>query len=112
MQQSPPTSRRRGEHITKNSSGVRIAKALSHPLRMRILMSMHAPIRRLSASVFAEENEVGLSHASYHFRELDVTFGCIEIVDRIQRRGAWENVYLPIERAMTGLASGKISAPP
>jgi hypothetical protein len=33
-----------------------------------------------------------LSHVSYHFRELEKA-GCIEIVRRIQRRGATEHVY-------------------
>jgi hypothetical protein len=89
----------RGDNITENSASVVMGKALSHPLRVRILTGMNAPRRRLSASEFAEETGVPLGLVAYHFRKLD-RYGCIEEVDTVQRRGAIEHVYLPTKRAM------------
>jgi hypothetical protein len=91
--------RQRGDHITGNSASVVMGKALSHPLRVRILTGMNAPRRRLSASDFSEETGIALGLVSYHFRKL-YKYGCIEEVDTVQRRGAVEHVYLPTKRAM------------
>jgi hypothetical protein len=62
-------------------------------------MSMHAPVRKLSPSGFAEEAGCSMGLASYHFRYLQKA-GCIDITETIQRRGATEHVYLPVKRAM------------
>ncbi len=92
-------SSKRGDHFSHNSPSVLMGKALSHPMRIRILTGMNTPLRRLSASVFSEENGVALGTASYHFRKLH-KYGCVELVDRFQRRGATEFVYYPTKRAM------------
>lgn len=69
----------------------RLAKALSHPLRQRIL-------QRLNEAGIASPNELSqllgdpLGNVSYHvriLRELD----CVELVRTEQRRGALEHYY-------------------
>lgn len=91
--------RHRGEHITGRSGSVLMGRALSHPLRVRILMSMNAPVRKLSPVGFSEEVGCSLGVASYHFRQLQKA-GCIEVTETVQRRGATEHIYLPVKRAM------------
>jgi hypothetical protein len=74
---------------------------LSHPLRVRILEV--ANTRDISPVQFVDEalepdginfqnRQHGLSHVSYHFRELEKA-QCIEVVATHQRRGATEHVY-------------------
>ncbi|HVO55008.1 MAG TPA: helix-turn-helix domain-containing protein [Solirubrobacterales bacterium] len=75
------------------------AKALGHPTRVRILMSMNAPTRTLSPKVFSEESGESLGNSSYHFRQLEKA-GCVEVVETIARRGATEHHYAPVKRAM------------
>lgn len=80
------------------------AAALRHPLRIRILEIVNE--RDISPSQFmlqrlAPDIEVSaksLSAISYHFREL-LKCGCLEIVERIPRRGATEHVYRGAVRA-------------
>ncbi|HVO55608.1 MAG TPA: helix-turn-helix domain-containing protein [Solirubrobacterales bacterium] len=88
-----------GEGISENSPAVLMARALSHPARIRILTHMNAPRRQLSPSKWSEEVDMPLSRAAYHFRQLAKN-GCIEIVETIPRRGATEHVYQPVKRAM------------
>jgi DNA-binding transcriptional ArsR family regulator len=76
-----------------------MARALSHPTRVRILMAMNAPSRRLSPKEFEDETGVAIAHASYHFRELEKA-GCIALVDRVPRRGATEHYYEPVRTAL------------
>ena len=119
MPQSRTTSRQLDE---------RLAKALSHPLRQRIL-------QRLNEGGVKSPNELSrdlgdpLGNVSYHvriLRELD----CVELVRTEQRRGALEHYYrataepwlddeqwargsllaLPLSRASTSQSSS--SAPP
>src|SRR5215210_567303 len=59
----------------------RLAKALSHPMRTRIL------------AIIDER----LPNVSYHVRAL-LDLGCIELVDTAQRRGAIEHYYRAIVR--------------
>jgi DNA-binding transcriptional ArsR family regulator len=68
----------------------RIAKALSHPMRARILMILNE--RVASPNEIAEEIEERLPNVSYHVRAL-LDLGCIELVDTAQRRGAVEHSY-------------------
>lgn len=91
--------RLRGEHISKGSMSVVMGRALSHPVRVRILMGMNAPVRKLSPSEFSEEAGVSMGLSSYHFREL-AKAGCIEVVETVQRRGATEHRYYPVKRAL------------
>jgi Helix-turn-helix domain len=76
-----------------------IARALSHPTRVRILMAMNSPRRRMSPKLFCDETGVQVGHASYHFRELAAS-GCIEMVETKQRRGATEHFYEPVKTAL------------
>jgi DNA-binding transcriptional ArsR family regulator len=82
-----------------STAGLKTAKALGHPTRVKILMSINAPVRTLSPKVFAEEAGISLGSASYHFRELE-KMGCVEVVGTVQRRGATEHHYAPVKRAM------------
>jgi hypothetical protein len=74
---------------------------LGHPLRVRILEITNE--RDISPSTFVDESlepkginfssrAHGLSHTSYHFRELEKA-GCIEVIETFQRRGATEHIY-------------------
>jgi hypothetical protein len=74
---------------------------LGHPTRVRLLEVANeraiSPIQFVHTYVRpkpkdAEAEKRALSHVSYHFRFLHKA-GCVEIVDRIPRRGSMENVY-------------------
>jgi hypothetical protein len=80
-----------------------VATAMSHPTRVRILMSMNTPRRRMSPKLFARETGLGVPHCSYHFGELEDA-GCIVLVDTKQRRGATEHIYEPLEAALAWTA--------
>ena len=73
----------------------RIAKALSHPMRARILGILDE--RVASPNEIAEMIEERLPNVSYHVRAL-LDLGCIELVDTAQRRGAIEHYYRAIVR--------------
>lgn len=69
----------------------RLAKALSHPLRQRILQRLNVEGVR-SPNELAQELGDPLGNVSYHvriLRELD----CVELVRTEQRRGALEHYY-------------------
>jgi hypothetical protein len=80
------------------------SEALRHPLRVRILEVVNE--RDISPVQFMNQGlapDVGvsakaLSSISYHFREL-AKCGCVEVVDRVARRGATEHVYRGAVRA-------------
>ncbi|HET7122197.1 MAG TPA: hypothetical protein VFI17_13220 [Solirubrobacterales bacterium] len=76
-----------------------MGRAMAHPTRIGILMSMNAPRRRLSPRMYADETGERLANSSYHFRELE-KFGCIELVGTQPVRGATEHFYEPSKRAM------------
>jgi hypothetical protein len=94
----------------RNSNSVRLAKALSHPLRIKILMAMNAPTRRLSPSDFSREKGLILSHSAYHFRKLE-KFGFIELVETRPRRGSTEHYYEPVKKAMAWKREWEAMAP-
>src|SRR5215207_7983088 len=72
-----------------------LAKALSHPLRMRILTILG---QRVASPVeLATELDVPLNNLSYHVRTL-LDLGCIELVRTEPRRGTLEHFYRAIER--------------
>ncbi len=83
----------------KRTGAVAVAQALSHPTRVRILMTMNAPERRMSPKQFCDLTGIEMNHASYHFRELQAS-GCIALVDQKQRRGATEHIYEPVKTAL------------
>ena len=73
----------------------RIAKALSHPMRARILGILDE--RVASPNEIAETIDERLPNVSYHVRAL-LDLGCIELVDTAQRRGAIEHYYRAVVR--------------
>ena len=73
----------------------RIAKALSHPMRARILAILNE--RTASPNEIAEMIDERLPNVSYHVRAL-LDLGCIELVDTAQRRGAIEHYYKALVR--------------
>jgi hypothetical protein len=88
-----------------------MAQALSHPVRAQILMRLNAPSRQVSPSQFSEETGKVLGDCSYHFRQLERKFKCLEVVDEIKRRGATEHVYAAIGRAMAWTAEWEMMGP-
>jgi hypothetical protein len=97
-----PIERRRVAPRGRDHSQL-LATAMLHPTRVRILMSMNTPRRRMSPKMFAKESGLDLRHCSYHFREL-ADAGCIVLVGTHQRRGATEHVYEPLEAALAWTA--------
>src|SRR5215213_10320840 len=75
----------------------RIAKALSHPMRARILGILDE--RVASPNEIAELIDERLPNVSYHVRAL-LDLGCIELVDTAQRRGAIEHYYRALVRPL------------
>jgi DNA-binding transcriptional ArsR family regulator len=73
----------------------RIAKALSHPMRARILAILNE--RTASPNEISEMIDERLPNVSYHVRAL-LDLGCIELVDTAQRRGAIEHYYQALVR--------------
>ena len=73
----------------------RIAKALSHPMRARILVILNE--RVASPNEIAELIDERLPNVSYHVRAL-LDLGTIELVDTAQRRGAIEHYYRAVVR--------------
>ena len=80
---------------TLNLVDPRIAKALSHPMRGRILAILNE--RTASPNEIAEMIDERLPNVSYHVRTL-LDLGCIELVDTAQRRGAIEHYYRALMR--------------
>jgi DNA-binding transcriptional ArsR family regulator len=68
----------------------RLVRALSHPLRVRILEVLTEQVA--SPNWLSERLEANLSHVAYHTRTLD-RCGCLDLVDTAQRRGATEHFY-------------------
>jgi hypothetical protein len=68
----------------------RLAKALSHPLRRRLLMAYTG--RVLSPSQVAAELDASLGDVSYHTKQL-LALGCIELVDAVRGRGGVKHYY-------------------
>jgi DNA-binding transcriptional ArsR family regulator len=77
----------------------RMVRSLAHPLRVRILDILSDRIA--SPNSLSEELEVGLSHVSYHTRELD-KYGALELVGTEPRRGATEHFYKATPQAFVG----------
>lgn len=73
----------------------RLAKALAHPLRARILVVLNE--RVASPNEMAELLDERLPNVSYHVRAL-VDLECIELVRTAQRRGAIEHYYRALKR--------------
>jgi DNA-binding transcriptional ArsR family regulator len=68
----------------------RLARALNHPTRARILAILNE--RSASPVELSELLDIELSSVSYHAREL-LKLDCIEVVKREQVRGAMKTTY-------------------
>jgi DNA-binding transcriptional ArsR family regulator len=73
-----------------------LAKALAHPLRVRILSSLHKGIS--SPNQLSQELNEPLGNVSYHVKTL-LEYDCVELVKTEPRRGAVEHFYRATERA-------------
>jgi DNA-binding transcriptional ArsR family regulator len=73
-----------------------LAKALAHPLRVRILTSLHKGIS--SPNQLSQELGEPLGNVSYHVKTL-LEYECVELVKTEPRRGAVEHFYRATERA-------------
>lgn len=77
----------------------RLVHALAHPLRVKILEILSDHVA--SPNSLAGRLETGLSDVAYHTRALD-RYGCLELVDTAQRRGATEHFYKAVPEAFVG----------
>lgn len=68
----------------------RLAKALSHPLRKRLLMAYTS--REASPSQVADELAAPLGDVSYHTKRLH-DYGCLELVRAVRGRGGVKHFY-------------------
>jgi DNA-binding transcriptional ArsR family regulator len=86
----------------------RIVKALSHPLRTRILQLLSEGVA--SPNEMAKALDEPLGNVSYHVRIL-LDHECIELVETKPRRGALEHFYRPLIRPMLGDAEWHALSP-
>jgi hypothetical protein len=77
----------------------RLVHALAHPLRVKILEVLSDHVA--SPNLLAGQLETGLSDVAYHTRALD-RYGCLELVDTAQKRGATEHFYKVTPGAFVG----------
>lgn len=71
----------------------RMAKALAHPLRSRILhLIAEAPAQGVSPNEMTKATGEPLGNVSYHTKAL-LELGLIDLSDTAQRRGAIEHYY-------------------
>lgn len=68
----------------------RLAKALSHPLRSRLLMAYSD--RVASPSQVAAELDASIGDVSYHTKRL-LEHGCLELVEAVRGRGGVKHFY-------------------
>jgi DNA-binding transcriptional ArsR family regulator len=73
-----------------------LAKALAHPLRVRILTELNRGIS--SPNQLAQQLDEPLGNVSYHVKTL-LEYDCVELVKTEPRRGAVEHFYRATERA-------------
>lgn len=92
----------------KNIDDPRFVKAMSHPLRVRILAMLDE--RKASPNQLAGWLGASLGTVAYHVRTLE-QLGLIELVDETRVRGAVEHHYRARERPNV-TAEGWAQAPP
>jgi DNA-binding transcriptional ArsR family regulator len=90
MPNTAPTSSSNGQRPAGETSEARIAKALAHPLRARILQRLGE--RVASPGDLAVELDAPLGVVSYHVRMLR-DYDCVELVRTEPRRGALQHFY-------------------
>lgn len=75
----------------------RFAKAISHPLRVRIMVELYrAP---MSPAEYAAKFGEALENVAYHFRTL-MECDCIRVIGKRARRGATEHFYENTQHAL------------
>lgn len=113
MRPSPPTIDARPVERPSSEDSVvaitrRVAKAVSHPLRVRILAALNEA--EMGPGGFTHRNpDVDLREASRHFRRLR-DLECIELVGRRPGRGR-EQLYRAVRRAMFDLSAWEAVPP-
>jgi DNA-binding transcriptional ArsR family regulator len=95
---SEMTSKRRAKSPVEDAHPS-IYKALSHPLRMRLLSALTD--REASPKELSVELGEALGNVAYHMRMLE-ELGCIELVRTTPRRGAVEHHYRQVLRPSIG----------
>lgn len=90
-----PARRRSRRKQGALDDATRMAKAMSHPLRARILHKLSG--RVASPNELSQEFGESLGTVSYHVRAL-VQLECVELVDTAPRRGAVEHFYRATRR--------------
>jgi DNA-binding transcriptional ArsR family regulator len=100
---TPPPAPKETENFTvaqtkTSPEGItqQLAKALAHPLRVRILSSLHKGVS--SPNQLSQELGEPLGNVSYHVKTL-LEYDCVELVKTEPRRGAVEHFYRATERA-------------
>jgi DNA-binding transcriptional ArsR family regulator len=76
-----------------------MSKALSHPLRVRILRALDGCLR--SPNELSIQLDEPLGNVSYHVKQLE-GFGCVELAKTEPRRGAVEHFYRSTGKAVVG----------
>lgn len=89
-------------------SDQRVIKALSHPLRMKLLVALDG--REGSPSQLAQELGAALGTVSYHVRALQDT-GLLRLVRTEQRRGTVEHYYTAVEWSVAKDTWASVPAP-
>jgi hypothetical protein len=82
---------------SKASAEEALAKVFSHPIRVKVWHRLNQS--PTSPNRIAMEFGEPLGNIAYHVRELE-QYGCIELVDTKQRRGATEHYYRAISRTL------------
>src|SRR3954462_9200879 len=90
MPNTAATSSSNGHRPAGETSEARIAKALAHPLRARVLQRLGE--RVASPGDLAVELDAPLGVVSYHVRMLR-DYDCVELVRTEPRRGALQHFY-------------------
>jgi DNA-binding transcriptional ArsR family regulator len=75
----------------------RFAKAIAHPLRVRIMAELHRG--PMSPAEYAAKFGGSLENVAYHFRTL-MECDCIQVIAERQRRGATEHFYENLQWAL------------
>lgn len=85
--------------------------AMAHPLRRRILRTMHTGDGELSPRELADRLEQPLSRLSYHVKVLSQC-GALELVSTKQVRGSTQHFYRSVVDATWALLALEASAEP
>jgi len=93
--------------LDRDITDPQVAKALAHPLRVRILTLLDE--RTASPSELAHELDADLSVVSYHVRTL-ARMGFLKLVSTKRRRATVETFYRAADRAAAGSAWAEMPA--